>query len=163
MISIFPVLRKCTWHTEFPLCRKCHDHLCWFLILFSFMPGPEVPTGNVKEICLKRHVSCYRKCAWNLMCPDLGNVPEILPYTALGKVKISWCRKCPCHEQEMWTYLQILWDFLAQEIYYIFQWSSHKWAWFSFAKAFALCSQLHAGLNYGLLINVHFWSTLKIT
>ena len=29
-----------------------------FLILFSFMPGLEVPTDNVKAICLKRHVSC---------------------------------------------------------------------------------------------------------
>ena len=29
----------------------------------------------------------YRKCAQNFMYPGLGNVPEILPYTAPGKVK----------------------------------------------------------------------------
>ena len=31
--------------------------------------------------------SVYRKCAQNFMCPGSGNVPEILPYTAPGKVK----------------------------------------------------------------------------
>ena len=29
----------------------------------------------------------YRKCAQNFMCPGSRNVPEILSYTALGKVK----------------------------------------------------------------------------
>ena len=58
----------------------------------------------------------YRKCTWHFMCPSSGNVPEILPYTAPGKVKEMSKFPGVGNVQEMWTFLDISWDFLAQEI-----------------------------------------------
>ena len=82
MISILLVPRKCAQHTKLPMCKKFY--LSCFLI-FSFML--KVPSGNVKEMCLKCHVSWLQEMCPNFMCPGSGNVPEILHYTAPGKVK----------------------------------------------------------------------------
>ena len=41
--------------------------------------------GTVLEMSCDLHD--YKKLAQNFMCPGPGNVPEILPYTAPGKVK----------------------------------------------------------------------------
>ena len=115
-------------------CRKCH--LCissrtkWYPPFLCSENVPDTPNflcaGNVQEIaimspvllsnnyfhlcrkCLQEmwrkcawNVMCpeYRKCAWNFMCPSwFRKCAWILPYSyctrkSQGNVKISWCRK----------------------------------------------------------------------
>ena len=114
------------------MCKKCHLYVCasWVLAAYdtlSVLYSGNVSdtsnflcTGNVHEMsplysnifiyarkCLQE---MWRKCAWNVLCPGSGNVPEIWPYTVSGNVKempkfpgvgIPYC------EQEMWTILHI--------------------------------------------------------
>ena len=107
----FPVLRKCAWHTKFPVCGKCAWNVT-YPAFKSFHLYQKVPIGNVKEICLKCHVSWFRKFAWNsaLYCTRKSQ----------GNVKISWCSRkihisCTfnflhCRKlnvQEIWIFLDI--------------------------------------------------------